>query len=378
MTSLFALMRKEFRQTFRDPRLVFMLFGVPLIQLVVFGYAVNLDVEHLQTVLCDLDDTPASRLFAASFFADRTFVKWKQVSDADRASRLLENGMAKVALVFPAGFGSDLAAGRCTAGQVLVDGTDPNRANLAVNAARQFFSSMALTLSSALLERLSFSLNQAVTVPAVLLEPRIYFNPQLKSSIFMVPGVAATLLLILTTILTAVGIARERELGTLEQIMVTPLTKSRLIIGKTVPYAIIGYVDVLIVLVAGAYLFHVPLQGHFWLLFLATGLFLLSTLGAGLFVSTISATQQQAFLGAFFFIFPAILLGGFLTPIENMPDWVGWFSCFNPVRYFVEILRGSLLKNAGWSDLWPQIVSLAAFGSSILTLSAFRFSKRLK
>lgn len=194
----------------------------------------------------------------------------------------------------------------------------------------------------------------------------------------MVPGVAATLLLIVTTITTAVGIARERESGTLEQVMVTPMSRATFILGKTLPYALLGYLDVLLVLTAGIVVFGVPAQGSVALLAVATGLYLAATLGTGLLISTLSSTMQQAFLGAFLFILPAILLSGFLTPVENMPIWLRPLAAVNPVRYFVEILRGSLLRNARWSELWPQLCCLAGFGAAIFGLSVARFRKRVR
>jgi ABC-2 type transport system permease protein len=260
---------------------------------------------------------------------------------------------------------------------VLVDGTDPNRAQIAANAATQFLGDRGVRLALARLGESLAARGSVRALPQVKLAPRILYNPRLKSPIYMVPGLAAMVLLIVTTIVTAMGIAREREIGTMEQILVTPLRPTILLLGKCLPFAVIGLVDVGGILAVGATLFHVPLRGPLLLVFVATLLYLMSTLGVGIFISTISRSQQQAILGGFFFIMPAILLSGFMTPIDNIPAWIRPITWLNPVRYYLELLRACLIKGAGFADTLPQLAALAAFGASILILSSMRFRKRL-
>jgi ABC-2 type transport system permease protein len=377
LISLLALMRKEYQQAFRDTRMVALLFGVPLIQLVVFGYAVDLDVVHLPTVICDLDNTNLSRRQTQRLLATEVFSLARSTKDPEAASRALETGEAQVAVIFPPGYAAALGRGMTSEVQVLVDGTNPNVAAIAQATAVQFFAERSVEILQGRLRDSSAAMGRSLAAPVIALKPRVYYNPQLKSPIFMVPGVAATVLLIVTTILTALGIAKERQVGTMEQVMVTPIQPIVLILGKSLPFALIGYIDVAGILVMSNLLFHVPLQGSRLLLAVATGLYLMSTLGMGLFVSTISRSAQQAVLGGFFVILPSILLSGFVSPVSNMPEWLQPLTMVNPVRHFVEILRASLLKNAGWADLRVQLISLGVFGPLILGVSALRFRKDL-
>jgi ABC-2 type transport system permease protein len=377
MTALVAVMAKELRQTFRDRRIAAILLVAPLVQLTVLGYAVDLDVDRIPTVVCDQDRTADSRALGAALVASGTFRRVGATTDAAEASRRVEHGAAAVAFVIPVGFARDLGRGRPASVQVLVDGTDPNRAQIAANAAAQFLAARAVEVSLARLGEAFAAQGQVRSLPQVRVTPRVLYNPRLKSAIYMVPGVAAMVLLVVTTIVTAMGIAREREIGTMEQILVTPLRPLTLLLGKSLPFAVIGLVDVVGILTIGSYLFDVPVRGELWLVALATSLYLFTTLGVGIFISTVSHSQQQAMLGGFFFIMPAILLSGFMTPIENIPGWLRPITLLNPVRYFLEILRGCLLKGAGFRDLFPQLAALAVFGVVILTLSALRFRKRL-
>jgi ABC-2 type transport system permease protein len=375
--SLLAVMRKEIRQAFRDRRMVALLLFVPVVQLTVLGYAVDLEVDHIPTVVCDQDRTPASRDLAASFLASRTFERKADTTDALAASIMLERGEAAAALIIPVGFERDLRRNVPAQVQVLVDGSDPNRAQIASNSASQFLLDRAATLSLALVEQQAAAQGRVVRPAQARLVPRILFNPRLKSAVYMVPGVAAMVLLIVTTIVTAMGLAREREIGTMEQILVTPLKPAVLLVGKCLPFALVGIVLVPAILTVGSLLFDVPIRGSLAVIFTGTLLYLMSTLGTGVFISTISRSQQQAILGGFFFLMPAILLSGFMTPIENMPWWIRPITYVNPVRYFLEILRACLLKGAGFAELAPQMAALAGFGVVILTLASLRFRKQL-
>jgi ABC-2 type transport system permease protein len=377
LTALFAVVRKEFRQAFRDKRIAFMLMAAPVIQMTILGYAVDLEVDRIPTVICDQDLSNESRALGAAFVAEGTFRRVATVRDPRLASHMLEDGTAAVALMIPVGFARDYVRQKPIDVQVLVDGTDPNRAQVAMNSAAMFLAERAVGVSLGRVNQAFASMGAVRSLPQQRLTPRVLYNPRLKSAIFMVPGVAVTVLLVITTIVTAMGIARERELGTMEQIMVTPLRPAVLLLGKCLPFAIIGLVDVGTLLAVGSYLFGVPIRGSLLVVAAASVLFLFSTLGTGIFISTVSRSQQQAILGGFFFLMPAILLGGFMTPIENMPAWIRPLTYLDPVRYFLEILRGCLLKGSGFADLWRQFLALAIFGVSIMTLSVLRFRNRL-
>jgi ABC-2 type transport system permease protein len=265
-----------------------------------------------------------------------------------------------------------LLAGRPAEVQVVLDGTDPNRATVAAGAVSRYFGEVGRELASDRMRQAGFN------VPSVTVVPRVLYNPSLRTPPFIIPGVMGMLLLIVTTIVTAMGLARERETGTLEQVLVTPIRPVYLLIGKMAPFLVIGFIDVGLVLTGGAYLFDVPLRGNLAVVALAAVLYLMSTLGMGLLISTISKTQQQSFLGGFLFTLPAILLSGVMTPIAAMPPWLQLVTALNPVRYFVEVMRAVLLKSATLSDTRPQLLALLAFGVAIISLSAVRFRKTLQ
>lgn len=372
-----AVLRKELRQLGRDRRLLPLLFVAPILQLIVFGHAVSFDIERVDTVVCDRDGSPASRDLARRLVADRTFRPLEPPGDCDRPERALVDGRADVAVLLPRGLERELAAGRPVEVQVLADGTNPTVGRFAATAAELYVGTRAVELQAERLATLRAvqGFERPVSVRAV--ESRVFYNPRLKSAIFMVPGVAAMLLLLVTTVGTAMGIARERELGTLEQVMVTPLRPAELILGKVVPFVLVGLVDVLVALVMCTWMFEVPIRGSLLVVFAGTLLYLLSTVGLGLFLSTVSTTQQQAFLAGFFVMMPAILLSGFVTPVENMPGWLRPIAWVNPVRYYVEVLRGTLLKAADFTDLRGQFAALAVFGLVLLAAAIVRFRKRL-
>jgi ABC-2 type transport system permease protein len=374
---LLAVMLKEFRQTFRDRRMVAMLLIAPVVQLILLGFAVDLEVDHIPTVIVDLDQTRESRELGAALVADRTFKLIGYEPDPGEASRYLERGTAATVVVLPVGLARDLGRHTPVSVQVLVDGTDPNRAQVASNAATQFFAARAVAISVDRVAQAFAAQGRTRILPQIRLLPRVLYNPRLKSAVYMVPGVAALVLLVVTTIVTAMGISREREVGTLEQILVTPLRPPVLLLGKCLPFALIGLVDVWATLTVGSYLFGVPLRGSFWVITLATFLYLFTTLGVGIFISTVSQSQQQAILGGLFFFMPAILLSGFMTPIENMPHWLLPLTYLDPVRHYVEALRGYLLKGSSVADLAQQLCALAAIGVSLITVSSLRFRKRL-
>ncbi len=374
---LMAVMRKEVRQVTRDPRMMPMLVVAPVVQLLVFGFAVDFEVEHLRTVTCDLDGTPESRELVRRATADRSFLDIGPALDCSRPEEDVRDGRAEVALVVPRGFSRDVQAGIPATVQVLADGTNPLYGRFAQQAAGAAIDALSLDVlrGRADLARGLLSADPPVARPRA--EVRVFYNPRLKSPIFMVPGVAAMILLVVTTIVMAMNLAREREIGTLEQVIVTPLRPWELILGKVLPFVLLGCFDVLLVLTVGAWSFDVPIRGSLGLLALGTLLYILCTVGTGLFLSVAARNQQQAFLLAFSVMMPGLLLSGVMTPIENMPRWLQPVTYLNPIRYYVEILRGVLLKASDLHDLGWQFVALLGFGLGILVAAGLRFRKRI-
>jgi ABC-2 type transport system permease protein len=368
---LAAVIRKEVRQTVRDRRVMFLLMVAPMIQTVVFGFAVDFDVDRVPTVVVDLDRSAESREHARRLLADGTLRRVGEAGSPVEAERAIDAGRASVALILPRGLGADLAAGRPAEVQVVLDGSDPNRATVAGGAVARYFGEVGAALVRTRL------VQRGGTVPDVRLSPRLSFNPSLRTPPFMVPGIAGMLLIIVTTITSAMGLAREREMGTLEQVMVTPIRPLWLLVGKMIPYVVIGIVDVMLLVGVGSWLFDIPIRGAPVVLLTGTVLYLFSTLGAGLLISAMSSTQQQAFLGGFLFAMPAILLSGVMTPIRAMPGWLQPLTLLNPVRWFVEVMRGVMLRGAGFADLWAQLLALLVIGAAILAFATTRFHKQL-
>jgi ABC-2 type transport system permease protein len=365
--SLLNVMKKELTQTLRDRRMLATLLVTPVLQLVVFGYAIDLDVDRIPTSVCDQDATPESRDLTQAFFADRTFLRHEDVLDPNTALDALEAGEAAAALIVPHGFALRLARADAPEVQVIVDGTDVTRAQVASNAASQFL----------LLRGIGGEPSDRPALATASLTPRVMYNQRLKSPIYMLPGVLATLLLNVTAIVTAMGLARERETGTLEQILVTPIRPAVFLAGKCLPYILFGLIDVLAILLLGNLIFDVPFRGSFSVIAVGSFLYLFSTLGIGILIATVSSSQQQAMLGAFGFILPAMLLSGFMSPVSSMPAWLRPLTMLIPMRHYVEIMRGCLLKGAGFRDLASQMVALTVLGIAILAVSVARFRKRL-
>ena len=369
---LAAVFRKEVRQTVRDRRVMFMLIVAPLIQTMVFGFAVDFDVDRVPTVVVDRDGSAESRLHARRLLADGTLRRVGTAASATAADLALDDGRAAAALVLPRRLGADLTAGRAAEVQVLLDGTDPNRANVAAGAVSRYFGEVGEALAR---ERL---VARGLPPPAQIeVVPRVAFNPGLKTSPYMVPGIAAMLLVIVTTIVTAMGLSREREMGTLEQVLVTPIRPALLLAGKMAPFIVIGLVDVALLMAAGTWIFGVPLRGALPVVLVGTLLYLMTTLGVGLLISTLSTTQQQSFLGGFLFVLPAILLSGVVTPIRGMPDWLQAVTWVNPLRYYAEVMRTTLMRGAGFAELWPQLLALALLGGAVLVAATRRFHERI-
>ncbi|MBU0553280.1 ABC transporter permease [Myxococcota bacterium] len=370
-TEILAVALKEIRQTRRDPRTLAVLVVAPLMQLILLGFAVNLDVTHVPVVLADADQTAESRAFAEALLAGETFEAVAALPDPEAAAAEVIAGRAAIALIIPPGFAAALRAGRAVDVQALADGSDAQRAVVAQNTLTAFAARWSLAYSAATGQAPRF------TQAPVEIRPRVLYNPTLNSRVFFVPGVAATLLLVVTLVVTAMGLAREKEDGTLEQILVTPISSEALMLGKVLPYGLIGLFDLALAVTLGAAIFGVPLRGALPIVGLGGALYMLTTLGLGLFVASAARTQQQAFMGAFFLILPMTLLSGFMSPISNMPAWLQPLTLLDPMRHMVEILRGVLLKGASLADLAPQLLWLAGMGLTVFTAAAVALRKRL-
>jgi ABC-2 type transport system permease protein len=377
------ILRKEFSQTLRDPRRRALLFAPPLIQLILFGYAVNMDVEHTRTAWMDLDRTVESRELLASFIGSQYFKVVATPEHEEDITSLVDNRDVQAVVRILPGFARDIYRGETASVQVLVDGTNSNTASIISGYASHIIAGYASKVLAAQKNAQLVPRTEAIggpiasLIPTLTVESRVWFNPDLASRVYFVPGVIVNIIALITIMLTAMSIVREKEIGTMEQLMVTPIRPIELILGKLLPFAIIGIFEVALVVTAALFIFKTPMRGSLFLLFFCAVLFLLSTLGIGLFISTISRTQQQSMMSSFFFFMPAMLLSGFAFPIRNMPEFVQYITYLNPVRYFMQIVRGIFLKGVGVEALWQEMSALAVFGIVILGVSAMRFHKRL-
>lgn len=358
-----GMVDKEFRQIFRDPRMARVIFIAPVFQLVVFGYAVSTDIDETPTFVIDHDDTRASRELVEAFTASGYF---QVIGRSDRPAELrlaLDRGDAVVGLEISRGFATDLRNGSGAKLQILLDGTHSNTASVAQSYAERI-------VRDYVRRRVSGALPLAIDF-----RERPWFNPNLESRDYNVPAVVGALILLVCLLLTSLAVVREREIGTLEQLNVTPLTPGELMAGKTIPFAIIGLVDLTIVTMIALFWFGVPFRGSVLLLLLASILYLLSGLGLGLLISTVSSTQQEAFMASFLIFQPAILLSGFMFPVTSMPEVFQWLTLLNPMRHYIEIVRAVFLKGPGVEALWTQYLALLLIGAALLFIAASRFKK---
>lgn len=366
---------KEFIHIFRDPKMKGIIFLMPIIQVLVFGYAVTTDVKNVATAVYDLDNSTASRELVARFENSGYFNVVAYIQDEAQVRDLLDRNKVRAVLRLNKGFEKELRAGRTAQLQVLLDGTDSNTAGIVLDYSARIVGE----LSHANLVKQVSQLKGEFSPPGgVSIQPRAWFNENLESRNFYVPGVIAILVMLITLMLTSMAVVREKEVGTMEQIMVTPITPIEFILGKSLPFALIGFADVIVITLIGVFWFGVPIRGDLMLLFFATTLYLMTTLGIGLLISTVSQTQQQAMMSTFFFYFPAVLLSGFMFPIANMPKLIQSFTVLNPLRYFLIIIRGIFLKGIGMNVLWPQMLALALMGFVTLWAAARRFDKTMK
>lgn len=361
------MVAKEVRQTFRDERAKRVIFASPIVQLILFGYAVNTDVHNVATALVDHDRTAESRELVSALTASGYF---RIVTTSDRSADLgyaLDHGRAVVGVEIPAGYASELLEGRSPAVQLLVDGTNSNTATVAQGYAARIVQQLGASVSP----------EPRAGRGGIDLRSRAWFNPSLESRVYNVPAVIGVIVLLMCLLLTAMAVVRERELGTLEQLLVSPLSAGELMLGKTIPVAGIALLQMVLVTTVALLWFDVPLRGSVPVLLFAAVLFILAGLSFGLLISTISATQQEAFLAMFLFVLPSVILSGFLYPIDTMPDLFQTLTLANPLRHFLEIVRGIFLRGAGISELWVQFVVLSSMAGTGLLVATRRFRRTL-
>lgn len=364
------VMRKEFLELRQDPKLFGIVIVAPILQLAMLGYAATTDVKNIPVVVVDQDRSVRSRELISRFEGSANFLIVAAEPSLRDVDAYLDDGRAWMALDIPADYGERLGRGETATIQVVADGTDANSTNVALGYAG--------TLVAAYSRELEAAQGRVAREPLVSADVRVWFNPRLESRDFMIPGILALLLLVVTTNLSSMALVREKEVGTLEQLNVTPIARWELIVGKLLPYAVLGMLDVLLVIAVAIGWFEVPLRGSIVLLLAMCAVYLLTTLGLGLFVSSISATQQQAMITtSFFFLLPMVFLSGFIFPIENMPEAIQPFTYLIPLRYFLVILRGIFLKGVGLETFWPEALALFTWGAVILVLATLRSSKRL-
>jgi len=366
---------KELIQVLRDKRLRVTLIIPPLIQLIVFGYAANLDVKDIRTALRDLDQSAESREIIGRFTSSKYFAVVSFPRTPQEVEGLIERGDVALTIEIPSGFSRKLKKGDTASLQILVDGSESNTAMIALGYINRILSNYSTMV---LVKRLNRAGMVGFEEAGVEVEHRTWFNPNFESRLFFIPGVIANIAFLIPIILTAMAVVREKEIGTLEQIMVTPLRSWELVVGKTLPFALLGLLDVVMIALIGVFWFEVPLRGNPLILLLGNVLFLMSSVGIGLLISTMSSTQQQAQISTFFFAMPAFILSGFVFPLENLPTWIQYLTYANPLRYFLVIIRGVFLKGNGLDILWPEMLALAVLGGLMILMSSLRFQKRLK
>lgn len=375
MRIILNIIKKEFLQLKRDPKMFVIVLIAPVIQLIFLGYAVNMDVEKVPTVVLDQDRTETSRELLQRFSGNRYFEFVEQVDNYDDFQYSIESGEAWLGIVIPYDFEKSIERNETGKLQAIFDGSDGNKASIISGYLQKVITDYSIELLDLKIKKYGGTKTPISSVEA---EIRAWYNPELVTRVYMVPGIVGLLLSIITLILTSLAIVKEREIGTLEQIIVTPIKPTQLIIGKLIPFALLGFLAVIIVLIAMTLIFDLPPRGSILLLFFSTFLYILSTLGLGIFVSTISKTQQQAMMLAIFVVLlPMVFLSGFAFPIENMPVIIQGLTYTIPLRYFMTIIRGIILKGVGLSELWFELSMLFSIGILVLTLSSLRFQKRM-
>ena len=378
MKRVMHVVKKEFLQLVRDKRMVGMLFVAPVLQLVLLGYAATLDIKNIPMVVCDLDNTKQSRELTEHYVSSGYFKLVDYLDDINDIDYYLRSGKAGIAVIIPVHFGRDLLAGRNPQLAVIADGSDSNTGGIGLSYASAIALSYARNIVVQRAEKYGL-IKSSNDLPQVVAQSRAWFNQDLKSVNFMVPAVLVMVLMTITTMLTSLAIVKEKEAGTIEQIVVTPLRDSEFILGKMIPLTIIGFIEMFLVLIVAVYFFQVPLRGSLPALLILSLLFIIVGLGLGIFVSSVSKTQQQATMTAqFLIIFPMMILSGFVFPIQNMPKAFQYITYLIPIRYALEIVRGIFLKGDSFGNLIPQTLALLAIGTVVLSLSIYTFRRSLR
>lgn len=368
-----AILIKEFKQIFRDQRMKTVIFITPLIQIILFGYAANKDINYVPTAIFDRDNTSESRELVRRFTYSKYFVPEKYIYNEKEQNKVLDKGLVSVVMHIDRGFGRNLNAGKNANVQLAFDGSDSNTTMIVMGYANTIVNDYRYELLKGQAQARGWTEN----VPYVDLRDRAWFNGNLISRNYYLPGVIATIVTMMSLLLTAMAIVKEKEIGTMEQLTVSPLKPIELIIGKLLPFAVIALIQITLVTILGVLWFHVPLRGNIFFLLFATCIYLFTTLGIGLFISTISATQQEAMMSVFLFYMPTVLLSGFAYPIANMPQIIQWLTIINPLRYFLVVVRSIFLKGIGIEILWVQLLPLLVMGVLVIGFSALRFRKSL-
>jgi ABC-2 type transport system permease protein len=371
---LISLIRKEFIQIVRDPRTLIMILGIPIMQLLLMGYAATNDVRNVALAVFDQDRSPAARRLLDAYRAADYFLVAYDVQSEDELQELIDSGKARAGLIIPPDYGTKVTGNGTAQVAFVLDGSDPTVGSTALSAAQLIAQEFSTQILNSRLQRIGQSSLLSVPIEA---HTNVWYNPDLVSAYFMVPGVIGQILYSLTSILTATAVVRERERGTIEQLIVTPIRSWELMTGKIIPYIILAFFNTLEVLALGSWLFHVPINSSLWMILLLSGLFLFSGLGIGLVASTIANTQQEAMLAIFMTLLPSVFLSGFFFPIEAMPKVLQWISYVVPIRYYLVIIRSLLIKGVGASHLQDQIIALILFAVFIMTIAILRFRKRL-
>lgn len=365
------MMIKEFLQVFRDVRLRTVILLMPVLQTILFGYAINIDVRDIRMAVLDQDQSTASRNFVHSLVNSGYFILSNSLDQDSQIAEELDKGRASIVLQIRSGFEDALHSGQPSPLVAIIDGSDANTASIIRSYMARVAAQQALSMTK------DHAKHPLPPIASIHLESRAWFNENLISRNFYIPGLIAILLTLTTLTMTSMSIVREKEIGTMEQLIVTPINRVEFIAGKTLPYILIGLFNVIGILIVSAYWFEVPIRGNLFLLFFAVSLYLLTTLGIGLFVSTISNTQQEAMLSAFMFYFPLVLLSGFIFPVYNMPEFIQWLTVINPLKYFLVVIRGIFLKGVGIQVLWPELLALMAIGAVVFWQAIRRFHKTL-
>ncbi|MCX5776219.1 MAG: ABC transporter permease [Candidatus Firestonebacteria bacterium] len=377
MKKILNLAKKEFIQTFRDRKMLPIIFVAPVLQLIILGFAVTTDVKHIYLSVIDRDNSAESREIVGAALNSGYFDIKISPKKESEIEEIFKAGKTDFVLYFPPEYSKNIKMNKKAAFQIIADGSDATLTGIGFNYLNEIVQEKNKQLRDSIMNKRAGLSGKSISFPQVIPEVRVMYNPGLKSANYMVPGVMALILTLMTMLLTSMSITKEKENGTLEQLVVSPLKPYEIIFGKTLPFIIIGMIDVVLVIAGGIIVFNIPVLGSLWLLAVCSLIFIMSTLGIGLYISTISRTQQQAMLTTFIVIFPAMILSGFVFPVTNMPEPAQYITYFIPLRYYLTIIRGIVLKGNGLDILWPDILALAAFGLIIFTLSSLRFRKKL-